>query len=118
MGKRIGKLYGITFCIGFAYFLWVKLTGLAIPCLYYATTGTLCPGCGISRMFLCMAKLDFAQAFSYNPVCFCLFFYWNLIALLYLWGKPSFVRKNRFLYGNLILTVAILLIFTIIRNIP
>lgn len=117
MTKKIGKIYAITLSIGLVYFLWVKLTGLAIPCVQYATTGFLCPGCGISRMFLSMAKLDFVQAFSYNPVVFCLFFYWNFLALLCLWGKPGFIRQKPFLYGNLYATIGILVVYGVLRNI-
>ena len=115
--KSILKLYTVIFCVGFAYFIWGKLTGLYIPCLYYKTTGLLCPGCGISRMFLAMARLDFVGAFFHNPVMFTAFFYWNTVALLCFIGKPGFVSKKHFLYGSLYAWVGVFLIFALLRNI-
>lgn len=115
--RAILKIYGCILFIGLAYYLWVIVTGVAMPCLYYKTTGLLCPGCGISRMFMSILKFDFVSAFSYNPVCFCLFFLWNVIAVLCYIDKPKFIKTKLFLYTALCFSVILLLIFCIIRNI-
>lgn len=52
------------------YFAFYKLTGVAIPCLFYEITGWYCPGCGISRMLLALGRGEFYQAFRYNPLLF------------------------------------------------
>ena len=47
----------------------------SIPCVFNLITGYYCPGCGITRMFISIYKLDFYQAtvnnillgFSNNP---------------------------------------------------
>ena len=36
--------------LGAAYFVFVKLTGLYIPCVFRTVTGFRCPGCGVSHM--------------------------------------------------------------------
>lgn len=56
--------------LGIGYFIWLKLTGLAIPCLFRKTTGWLCPGCGITTLILSLAKLDFPGAYHANPFLF------------------------------------------------
>ena len=38
-----------------------------IPCPFRAVTGWKCPGCGITHMVLCLARLDFAGAYAENP---------------------------------------------------
>lgn len=63
---------GIVLAIGIAYALFVRLTGWGIPCIFHLVTGLLCPGCGISRMFLALLKLDFALAARYNLLVLCM----------------------------------------------
>ncbi len=58
--------------IGIAYYIFVSLTGLAVPCLIRTFTGFQCPGCGITRMCICLSKLDLAGAFAANPFILCL----------------------------------------------
>ncbi len=115
--KAILKIYSSVVIIGLLYYLWVKLTGKAIPCLYYLTTGLYCPGCGISRMFISLFKLDVKSAFAYNPVVFCLIILWSIIAVICCIEKARFARSRVFLYGFLAVSVALLLIFCVIRNI-
>lgn len=60
------KKYAILLSIGLAYLLFVLWTGIGIPCLFYKLTGFQCPACGVSRMLVSLAHLDFAAAFRYN----------------------------------------------------
>ena len=62
--------YLIILGIALAYLTFVLCTGLRIPCVLYELTGIKCPGCGITRMFVSLARLDFAAAFSYNQLIF------------------------------------------------
>ena len=73
------KKIAIVLSVCILYVVFVKITGVGIPCLIKAVTGKYCPGCGISRMFLAMLELDFKKAFAYNPLLmvllpFCIFF--------------------------------------------
>lgn len=116
MRKKIIRIYAWTLSIGLLYFLWGQLTGLYIPCLHYLTTGTLCAGCGITRMFLALLRLDFAAAWHYNGAVLALFAFWNIVAVCLFFGKPKFLRHPRILYILLALTMGVLFVFGIIRN--
>lgn len=61
----------------FGLFLVIHLFGLSrdeaiehlpIFCLFKAITGIPCPGCGMTRAFLELAKGDFVTAFQLNPL--------------------------------------------------
>lgn len=56
--------------IGVAYLVFVLCTGLRIPCPLFELTGLKCPGCGVTRMIVSLARLDFFTAFLYNPFLF------------------------------------------------
>ncbi len=116
MRRSIIKIYLWVIAIGGGYWLWGELTGLYLPCFYYSSTGLLCPGCGCTRMFLALSRLQFAEAFSHNPVVLVLLIFWNLIAVLCFWGKPKFLQSKRFLWIALYCTIGILLIFGFLRN--
>lgn len=66
--KRLLLLAGLILGIGLAYAVFVRLSGLSIPCPFHAVTGLLCPGCGVTRMCLALLRLDFAAAWDANPV--------------------------------------------------
>ena len=116
MRKKIIIIYSIILAVGLSYYLIVTITGKGLPCAVYSTTGLLCPGCGISRMFMSMFRLDFVSAFRYNPVAFSLFFYWNMVAFLCFWGRFKLFRNPKFLYTSLYVSVGILFLFGIARN--
>ncbi len=115
MRKTIAKIYFTVLVAGLLYALFITLTGISVPCIYYLTTGHRCAGCGISTMFMAMLKLDFSAAFAANPLMFVLFILWNIIALLCFVGKPKFVSKPRFLYTALGVSVFSMMIFMILR---
>ena len=69
--KRLKKVlvkFGIALLVGLAYLIFVRLTGLGIPCLLTLFTKGHCPGCGITRMFLALSRLDFAAAVRANAL--------------------------------------------------
>jgi hypothetical protein len=43
-------------------------------CLFHATTGLQCPGCGLTRAFCAISHGRFALAWGLNPVSFHLYF--------------------------------------------
>ena len=60
-----------------------------IPCLFKLFFGIPCPGCGITRAWLSLLRLDFRSAFRFNPM------FWSvpLLAWLYLIDFKPFKSK-------------------------
>lgn len=77
-----------------------------------------CPGCGLTRMILSIFKLDFYQAFRYNPYLFILF----VLAIIYgiFWLLRYIVyKKKSHINVKLIIGIAYsLLAYMVLRNIP
>ena len=44
---------------------------VGIGCPFYQATGLQCPGCGVSRMCLCLLRLDLPGAWRANPAVLC-----------------------------------------------
>ena len=115
--RKIITVYAWVLSVGLLYYGWIRLTGKALPCFYRAATGLLCPGCGATRMFTAMLRLEFAEAFRCNPAVFCCFWLWNGIALLCASEKWEAVRRPAFLYTALGATVTALVAFGLLRNV-
>lgn len=116
MRKKILIIYSSLITAGVLYYILITFVGLEFPCLIYEVTGFKCAGCGITRMFLSLLNFRFAEAFLHNQVMFVLFFIWNIIAMLAFIGRPSFVRKSKFLYTMIYISVAFLTNFALARN--
>lgn len=70
-GNRLRRLLGaggLLLAAGLAYALWVRATGLALPCFFRTVTGLQCPGCGVTRLCLALLRGDIAGAWRANPV--------------------------------------------------
>lgn len=113
--KRDAVLLGI----GILYYIFIRITGLAIPCIFRKITGLLCPGCGITRAILAAVRLDFARAWSYNQFMFIAF-----PALAYIIIKNDYVYikyGNRELsrFDNILIFICIAgaVIFAVLRNV-
>lgn len=117
MRKKIIFIYALILGIGIPYYFLVSKLGVGIPCPIYELTGFLCGSCGVSRMFISMIEFRMSEAFRYNCVWFVLFFVWNLIALLIFIGKPGWIRSRAFLSKAAEVSVFILFLFMILRNI-
>ncbi len=116
--KRI-KNYIIIFIILLLYVAINKIFDFYIPCPIYSITGLHCPGCGVTRMIYSIFKLDFYQAFRYNPLLFITmpFFLFFIINDIYskIKNKESLYKKvPEFIW---IIVIAIFMIFGILRNI-
>ena len=117
MKKAILKIYGALIIWGITYFIIIKTTGYMLPCYIHQTTGLLCPGCGITRMFLNLAKFNISDAFFSNPVIFVIFTIWITISVICFIGKPKILTKSKFLYSMFYVSIFTLFIFGILRNI-
>ena len=115
---RVVRRYGILLLVGLAYYVFVSLTNIGIPCPVRLITGFQCPGCGISRMLMSLVRLDLAAAFQYNPVVLLtlpiiLFFVIRSDIDYVRTGKNSLDRYQPIWIAELV----ILLVFGVIRNI-
>ena len=116
--KSVLMRFGTVLLAGLAYLIFVRLTGLGIPCLLTLVTNGYCPGCGITRMFLALSRLDFAAALRANALVmvlipFCLPFVAVRLINYIKFGenKPAKIEKW-FVIAAFVLTVA----FWIMRN--
>lgn len=116
MRRKALKVYFWTIVIGAVYAAMIFFTDIAPECVSLKLFGLQCGACGITRMFVSMARFDFAAAFAYNPVFFVLFFVWNIIGALCIIDKTELVKKPRFLYSVLWISVAAVGIFGVVRN--
>lgn len=96
--------------LGLLYLVWLRLTGLAVPCAFHSVTGLRCPGCGITRMLLALSRLHFREAFQANP--FLLATSPLLLFLILFSGRQRRRWSRRLLWGYL----TALLLFGIVRN--
>jgi len=85
------KKTGLVLGIGLGYAAFVMLTGWGIPCLFHKLTGLLCPGCGISRMFLSLLRGDLILAARYNLLVLALL---PFGAALFLYRSFLYVRQG------------------------
>ena len=116
--KKTVIKYSVILFIGFSYLIFVLCTGIRIPCLFYEITGLKCPGCGISRMFVSLAKLDFAAAFKFNPFALIT---GPFVLLYFVLNEIEYVKNGNgrreklkvFIYPELVAA----LIYAVIRNI-
>ena len=90
---------------------------IGIPCIFHEITNLYCPGCGVTRMIFSILKLDFYQAFRYNPFIFILL----ILLIIYIAYiiickilKKKYYKLN---IKHLIIISAIAIIFMILRNI-
>lgn len=118
--RALYKKIAIGLGIGIAYYLFVTLTGWAIPCPLYAITGLYCPGCGITRMFISLLSLEFAQAFHNNAVVCVLLLpaigFSTMKAIQYV--KTGQVTYKRWEGVLVFLALLLTLGFGVIRNLP
>ena len=96
------------------YYFANKYIGIAVECPIHFITGYYCPGCGITRMLFSTIKLDFYQAFRFNPLVFILMVLYIIYFIIKYLFKANIKVPDKALYG----LIAILIIYGILRNIP
>lgn len=118
--KKSIKTNLILLLIGTIYLIWYRLTHIGIPCLFHLVTGLYCPGCGISRMFLAIIRLNFSHAFKSNCFVFILLPYgiFAYIRHYVFMIRGKVYRRKEFNRYVLIGIIIAALAFGVIRNIP
>lgn len=118
MKKEKIKLYAAVVAILILYYVWVRITKIAVPCLFHTVTGLYCPGCGITRCILSLAAGDVKMAYHWNPA---LFWVAPFALADVIWYHYLFFRygktKSRFHSICIGVILVILVVFCILRNI-
>ena len=108
----------VTLTIILVYGILYIFTKQGLPCIFHKITGLYCPGCGITRMFISLFKLNIYQAFRYNPLVFILLImstlYFLVDSLKYGITKAH-INLPKSIY---IILLIIVIGFGILRNIP
>lgn len=104
--------------IGIVYFVFIKVTGWAIPCPIKLVTGKFCPGCGLSRMLLAVLRLDFKAAFLANRLLFFLLPVLLLYALIkaVIYVKTGSNKQHLLEHIGFIFVFILTVAFWIMRN--
>lgn len=105
--------------LGTLYYIWLKITGIGIPCIFRKVTGFLCPGCGITRMAEKVVQLDFKAAFYCNKAAFCTL---PFLGIVYVAESVHFIKTGKTEYTmfskvTVIVICVILILYGIVRNI-
>ncbi len=118
---QVGLFWALVGGIALVLLLRPQNSGLGIPCVIHSLTGLFCPGCGASRALASLLRLEFYQAFRWNPLMVLLLPF----ALFYLgWGSVSWVRlgrntlDERIPSGLLWAFVAVVVLYFVLRNLP
>ena len=120
--NRIRKIIcrdAVLLSAGCLYAVFVRLTGLAVPCIFKKITGWECPGCGITRACIALISGHLRESFSYNPF---LYFVAPCILYLVIHGDVNYVRKGTYRQNtaDTVLTyflIAAALVFGVVRNV-
>ena len=123
MNKRIKKMISATtilFVAGVLYYVIFALTGFAVPCVFHSITGLYCPGCGISRMFVCIFELDFISAMHQNLA---LFFLSPILLIMFITSVVTYIKTgnmphNKWFNTTTIVLICCFVLFGVLRNIP
>ena len=123
MSKKYKLLIlGIPVVLGIGLAVYLNISGRDYirlwPCPLFEAFGLACPGCGGTRCVSSILTLHFLAAIQYNLLVFILFF---LFAGVYVYCVYKVIRFNKFvkipgwcLWG----AGAVVVAFTIIRNLP
>ncbi len=120
--SRLIKLCGALAAIlaaGLAYALFIRLTGLAVPCLFRTLTGYQCAGCGMTRLCMALLRLDFKSAWEANPMIILLspLAAATALDLAVRYVKDSEKRCDKFVCVSAVLMAAAMLVFGVVRNV-
>lgn len=110
------KKTGLIILIGMIYGVFISFTGISIPCPIRYFTGFLCPGCGITTLFLSLVHGDWHSAKQANVFLFYTLplFFLSMVIVVF-WPNSQVARLNKKYFMPLYL--AALVVFGFYRNI-
>ncbi|MCD7741891.1 MAG: DUF2752 domain-containing protein [Ruminococcus sp.] len=112
------KACGFGLVAGLAYYAFMSVTGITIPCLFYEITGFKCPGCGVTHMLVHLIRLEFKEAFESNPLLFFMLPFLLVLLIIRITFMPKWLDPNSKILSRIMLVCVVLsLVFGIVRNI-
>ncbi len=123
--KHLETAFGFLL-IGTVYYIWLRLTGIGIPCMFHKITGWSCPGCGMTTLIMSLLSGDIAGARAANPF---IFFTWPVLVVELLWSEVKTIKglghdrgravqvTDRVMNVILVIYVAAFVLFGILRNV-
>lgn len=90
-------LSGLAVVVSIGYYFWLIHFHIGIPCVFHKVTGLLCPGCGVTHMFVAMLHLEFKKAYASNSFLFLTqpLIYYMLIKIYVNWLKNRPCKWNK-----------------------
>lgn len=101
---------------GTLYAVWVRKTGIMIPCVFRLLTGFLCPGCGVTHMIMALLRGDLKDAWRSNAF---LLLTGPYIIFLIICSLRAYIRMEKIeksIENSAFVYVVALIIFGIGRN--
>ena len=110
--------YLCVLALGAVYFIWIKVTGIGIPCIFHLLTGWSCPGCGVTTLILSVVHGRFDLARDANPF---LFYTWPLIAGFIIYAEVKAIKRKRYKADKIVnilmfAYIGALIVFGVVRN--
>lgn len=117
--RRRIRIGAVVIGLGLAYYLVTRLTAFRIPCIFQTVTGLACPGCGVSHFCMKLLQMDPMGAARENLALAVLLPVWCGAGCVRLIWHPRWLARDSkgeklLLWGS----VALLLLFGIVRNLP
>ncbi len=81
----IGNVIVALCVIGFLIYAFLTVGKEGYECVFYRSTGLICPGCGGTRAVISLLKLDFLSAIKYNvavPFGAFVYLYYNIRGII------------------------------------
>lgn len=118
--NKVLRTFAVLAVAGVLYGLITGWLGFGIPCPVHYFTGFKCPGCGVSRMFISLMKLDFKSAFEANRLLLVTLPVIASLLFVYFFRYIKTGSRKIFKAENIIYIVLIIsfLIFGVVRNFP
>ncbi len=112
INKHLNKIVVICFLINILIVYYLKPS-----CPWKTNFNIDCAGCGATRMLESIIKLDFYQAFRFNPLLFCLLVIIIVYGLYVLISKILHKKYYKIKERDWLILLILVILFMILRNI-
>ncbi len=115
--KKASKIILLLLLLVFLSFIVTNfVTIIKYKCPFNLFLKIKCPGCGVTRMFLSIFKLDFKSAFSYNSLFFIsivLFILYCIYVFISIILNKKYYKLN---WNHAIIFAVVMIIYGVVRN--